>query len=113
MRVSATLEHFTPPYSLEETAPYYKCLIEEVYKVRSASDKTLRDKRIVVLRIAILDSKRKHLLSEHPGRTRRMRLIPFEDSCLANWACRRDARFTDLAQFALADDDELVSKLGE
>lgn len=110
---TVTLEQFTPPYSLEETAPYYKCLMEEVYRVRWSSDKLLRNKRIVVLSIAILQDKRKNLISEHQGTKKRFRLIPFEQSCLANWACRRDARFTDLPQYTLIEDDETASKLGE
>lgn len=111
--VMAALEQFTPPYSLEETAPYYKCLIEEVYKVRSTSEKTLRNKRIVLLRISIQNGKRTNLLSEHHGRIKKLNLIPFQESGLANWACRRDARFTELAQFALAEEDETASKLEE
>ena len=113
IKVTAILERFTSPYSLEETAPYYKCLIEEVYKVRSSSDKSLRSKRIVLLRIALLQGKRKNLLLEHPGKTKDLSIIPFEDSILANWACRRDARFTELAQFALSEDDETASKIEE
>ncbi len=105
IKITARLEKITPPFSKEETAPYYKCLVEEVYKVVSTKDKSLKDRRIAVMRIYLWNEKRGWLGTELSGRSKVMRLIPLEDSLLATWKCRHDARYADLAQYVTAEDD--------
>jgi hypothetical protein len=109
IKVRALLEEITPPFSKEETAPYYKCLVEEIYKVVSSSEKSLINQRIAVLRIYLSNEKRMRLGRGHSWRSKNLKLVPLEDSLLATWKCRRDARYVELAQFVTADDDSKVS----
>jgi hypothetical protein len=109
IKVRALLEKITPPFSKEETAPYYKCLVEEIYKVVSSSEKSLNNQRIAVLRIYLSNEKRLRLGGAHSPRSKNLKLVPLEDSLLATWKCRRDARYVELSQFVSADDDYKVS----
>ncbi len=113
IKIRAILEGITPPFSKEETAPYYKSLVEEVYSVVSSSEKSLKNQRIAVLRVYLWNDKRMSLQAEHSLRKRSLRLVPLEDSLLATWKCRRDSRFAELAQYVTAEDDSLVANSGE
>jgi len=113
IKVRALLEEITPPFSKEETAPYYKCLVEEVYKVISSSDKSLNNKRIAVLRIYLSNEKRMRLEGGHSLNAKNLSLLPLEDSLLATWKCRRDARYAELAQYVTAEDYSVAASSGE
>ena len=109
IKARAVLEKITPPFSKEETAPYYKCLVEEVYKVTSCSDASLKNRRIAVLRIYLLNEKRMKLSHEHLMRGKVLRLVPLEESQLATWKCRRDGRYAELAQYITVEDDLIAN----
>ena len=113
IKVRAVLEEITPPFSKEETAPYYKCLVEEVYKVISSTDKSLKNQRIAVLRVYLVNEKRLRLARAYSTKSRILMLLPFEDSLLATWKCRRDARYAELAQYVTEGDDSLSANSGE
>jgi len=113
IKARALLEEITPTFSKEETAPYYKCLVEEIYKVVSSSDHSLKNQRIAVLRIYLLNDKRMRLGGAHSPRSKNLMLVPLEDSLLATWKCRHDARYADLAQYVTTDDDFVVASSGE
>jgi hypothetical protein len=113
IKVRALLEEITPPFSKEETAPYYKCLVEEVYKVISSSDKSLNNRRIAVLRIYLSNEKRMLLGGVHSLRANNLSLLPLEDSLLTTWKCRRDARYAELAQYVTEEDYSVSANSGE
>ena len=108
--VKASLEYITEPFSKEEIAPYNESLVGFVYRVRYVIHGEFKGTHLVVLHAAHIDGKRQSLSGYYINQTRRMRLIPLEDTPWATLKSKDDPRFVDLERFISEEDNLKLSK---
>ena len=108
--IKASLEYITEPFSKEEIAPYNESLVGFVYRVRYVISGEFKGTHLVVLHAAHIDGKRQSLSGYYINQTRRMRLIPLEDTPWATLKSKDDPRFVDLERFICEEDNIKLSK---
>ncbi len=108
--IKASLEYITAPFSKEEIAPYNESLVGFVYRVRYVMQGEFKGTHLVVLHAAHIDGKRQSLSGYYINQTRRMRLIPLEDTPWATLKAKDDPRFVDMERFISEEDNIKLSK---
>jgi hypothetical protein len=78
--------------------------------VRYVMQGEFKGTHLVVLHAAHIDGKRQSLSGYYINQTRRMRLIPLEDTPWATLKAKDDPRFVDMERFICEEDNIKLSK---